>query len=252
MKNHFYMSYAGNKREEVKFIYNHLNLDNITTIVEPFCGSCAISYYISTQKEGLKYILNDNNKNLLEMFNIIKNEDKCLEFEILFNKLVSDIGDDKNKYLEIINKNNLIGWFIKHKIYCIRPGLYPNGNRTYKKTIKLSDFPIYNFFKNNNIEFYNLDATIIYNKYKVDDKALILMDPPYLQLCNDFYLDSSVNIYEYLNKNPIKKEKARIILILEDMWIVKLLFKDNIILESYNKLYQTSKKKTTHIIITNE
>ena len=68
MKNHFYMGYAGNKRNEIPFIYDYLNFDNITTIIEPYAGTCSISYYISTKKSGLKYILNDNNKYLLEMF----------------------------------------------------------------------------------------------------------------------------------------------------------------------------------------
>ena len=57
MKNHFYFPYVGNKREEVEYILNNLNLDNITTIIEPFCGSCALSYYISTKYPNkFKYI----------------------------------------------------------------------------------------------------------------------------------------------------------------------------------------------------
>jgi len=47
MKNHFYMPYFGNKRTEVSIIYKHLDLNNITTIIEPYAGSAAISYYIS-------------------------------------------------------------------------------------------------------------------------------------------------------------------------------------------------------------
>ena len=34
MKNHFFFSYAGNKREEVEHIYNLLDLNNIDTIVD--------------------------------------------------------------------------------------------------------------------------------------------------------------------------------------------------------------------------
>ena len=43
---------------------------------------------------------------------------------------------------------------------------------------------------------------------------------------------------------------AYIVLCLEDNWIIKLLFKDYIKAE-YNKKYEMSKKKTTHLIITN-
>ena len=34
MKNHFFYSYVGNKREEVEHIYNLLDLNNIDTIVD--------------------------------------------------------------------------------------------------------------------------------------------------------------------------------------------------------------------------
>ena len=43
MKNHFVMSYVGNKRNELDFLDN-INLDNIKYCVEPFCGSCAFSF----------------------------------------------------------------------------------------------------------------------------------------------------------------------------------------------------------------
>lgn len=42
MKNHFIFSYAGNKRNEAENIAEKINFDNITTIIEPFCGSAAI------------------------------------------------------------------------------------------------------------------------------------------------------------------------------------------------------------------
>ena len=81
MKNHFLISYFGNKRQEVKIIYEELkfNDDNINTyyIVEPFCGSSAMSYYIwlnNRDKTNFKYILNDNNKFIIDLYNIAKDE----------------------------------------------------------------------------------------------------------------------------------------------------------------------------------
>ena len=61
MKNHFYMPYKGNKRQEVVRIFDEIDFEKLTTVIEPYCGSCAMSYYISTQYTGIKYILNDNN-----------------------------------------------------------------------------------------------------------------------------------------------------------------------------------------------
>jgi hypothetical protein len=54
-----------------------------------------------------------------------------------------------------------------------------------------------------------------------------------------------------LYKNDIIKEKAKIYLILEDIWMIILLFNEYII-QSYNKKYMSTKTNTTHIIIYNK
>ena len=95
------------------------------------------------------------------------------------------------------------------------------------------------------------DAIKVYEQYKNNKKCMIIMDPPYISTTNDFYLDHNMNIYEYLCNNNITKEKAKIYLILENIWIIKLLFQNNYILFEYDKQFQMSKKQTTHIIISN-
>ena len=52
MKTHFYITYPGNKRSEMKGLYPYLDFTNIDTIVEPFAGSCAVSFYISQQNKA--------------------------------------------------------------------------------------------------------------------------------------------------------------------------------------------------------
>ena len=52
-QNHFYIAYSGNKRKEMTNLYPYLDFTNITTIIEPYAGSCAISFYISQHKSGL-------------------------------------------------------------------------------------------------------------------------------------------------------------------------------------------------------
>lgn len=250
MKNHFYIAYSGNKRNEVKDIYDNLDLSGVNVIIEPYCGSCAISYFISTKKSGLKYILNDNNKYLKEMYELMIDDNKIDKFEEEYKKLFIDL--DKNKYNEIVKKEGLLYWMLKNKYYCLRPGLYPLESRKCSKELKLKQTPIYKFFKNENIEFLNMDGVECYKKYKDDETNLLLLDPPYLSSYNDFYFDSSTLIYEYLFNNDIEKEKAKIYLILENMWIIKMLFKNNKFVFEYNKKYEGSKKKTTHIIISNK
>lgn len=252
MKNHFYFGYTGNKREEVEIIYDNLNFDGITTIIEPFCGSCAMSYYISLNKKGINYIFNDNNNFLKEMYEIMIDDNKIDEFEKLYYETLIYINKEKDKYNEIIKKKNLIGWYIGNRNFSIRPNLFPSGQlQIFDRKINLKELPIYNFFNNNNIEFYNKDWIEIYNEYRNNKECLILFDPPYLSTCNDFYMNASVNIYEYIFYNDIRKENAKIYFILEKIWIIVLLFKDFNIIE-YDKRYSGNKKKNVkHIIIKN-
>ena len=250
MKNHFYMSYAGNKRDEAKRIYMYIPA-NVKTIIEPFCGTCAMSYYAWTQNPDLKFILNDNNEYLKQMYEIIKDDNKRMEFEETVNNIINDIKDDKEKYNNEVKKKNVHSWFIGNKFYNIRPYLFPSAKTRFKK-IDLTEYPVYKFFKEANITFLNMDGIELYKQYKDDPENCILMDPPYLMLCNDFYKSPVVNIYEYLSKNDIKDEKAKIILILADNWIINLLYsKDKYNIISYDKLYQTTKRKTTHMMILN-
>ena len=81
MKTHFYITYPGNKRKEMAGLYPYLDFTNISTIVEPYAGSCAISFYIAQQKQGLTYILIDNNPYLKEMFEILIDEEKTINFQ---------------------------------------------------------------------------------------------------------------------------------------------------------------------------
>ena len=92
MKNHFFFGYAGNKRQEVDNIYNYLKtLTNITHIIEPFCGTGALSYFISiNEPKKYKYILNDNNKKLIDFYNIAKDQE-ALENLITHIKSYIDI-----------------------------------------------------------------------------------------------------------------------------------------------------------------
>jgi site-specific DNA-adenine methylase len=251
MKNHFYISYAGNKRLEVENIYSILNFNNVTDIIEPFCGSCAMSFYISLQQpKTFRYILNDNNDYLREMFNIICDDEKLSIFETELKNTIDFIKGNKENYNQVVKKNNLMGWFISNRFYRIKPRLYPATQPNLIKFKSLREYPIYNFFKNERIIFTSDDGLNIYNKYKKNKNALILIDPPYICSDNSFYLNPVVNIYEYLHNNNIDNEESKIILVLENNWIIKMLFKKNVISE-YNKIYQTNKKQTTHVVIAN-
>ena len=128
MKNHFIMSYAGNKRAEVEQIEQNIKLDNITIIIEPFCGTSSMSYYLSiTYPKRFKYVLNDNNKLLIQLYNIMRNFELLQLFEDEINEICKTL--DRSKYKELTklrgeDNETLNSWFIAHKIYNITPYLY--------------------------------------------------------------------------------------------------------------------------------
>jgi site-specific DNA-adenine methylase len=258
-KNHFFIPYYGNKRQEVEKIYNEIKEDiesnKYKFIIEPFCGSGAFSYYVwlNNKDRDLTYILNDNNKIIMELYCISKDETK---FNNLYNDIIKlhEETTSKEKYLEVCKKSNtdITSYIYVNKVYNIRPGLYPSTkNFTTDSWNVFKNAPIIDFVRNAKISFTNLDALDVYNNYKNNDKALIFLDPPYLASENSWYKDPKVNIYEYLFNNDIIKEKALILLCLENNWIIKLLFngKQHII---YDKKYEASKKKTEHILIINK
>lgn len=254
MKNHFIISYAGNKREEIDDIFSIIDLDklnNITTIVEPFCGTCAFSYYISQKYPNkFKYILNDNSTRLIDILEIMKDGERYNKFKDKVNEAIRTL-DNKDKYLDIITSKTTLGWFIANKFFNIRPGLYPTNKSL--KEIK-DHYPIMDFLRTENIEIHNKNAMEIIQKYKDDESVLIFMDPPYLQTCNDFYDNTECNIYEYLFENSPIKMKSYIVFSLEYIWINKLLFKeciDKCKTLIKDKTYQPNKKKTTHFYFSN-
>jgi site-specific DNA-adenine methylase len=97
-----------------------------------------------------------------------------------------------------------------------------------------------------------MEGLELYKNYQNNEKAFIFLDPPYMLSFNGCYSrEYNGNIYEYLYNNSINESKAYIVLVLEDVWIIRMIFKNNIINE-YEKSYRSQKaRKTSHIIISN-
>ena len=252
MKNHFFFGYGGNKRNEM---YNIINIidpllknNDIINIIEPFCGSCSISYSISLlYPKKFTYILNDNNKFLIELLELSKNEKKLEEFNKKLNDTLKEL--DKPSYELLKKKNDLLSWYILNKVCTFRVGFW-KLNYKYKEVI-LKDIPIINFLKTEKIILLNNDYSDLFKKYSLnDEKNLFLMDPPYIQSCNQFYKNPTLNIYEFFYRNKINFFKSKILFILENNWIINLLF-EGFIKNEYSKIYNSSKKNTSHLLISN-
>lgn len=250
MKNHFIISYYGNKRDEVEKIYNFLDFTNINKIVEPYCGSSALSFYIAS-KHPKKFIyeLNDNDPYLIALYQIMKDPIKTKLFYEKINNICFT-KDDKNNnvfmnkesYNELKKNNNIISWFIQRNYYNIRPGLYPSD----RKLLPINrDYPIFDFLRNEKIFFTNMDG-IESIKNNNNLETLIFLDPPYLSTNNDFYNNANINVYEWLYNN--QRNLLKCYICINDIWINRLLFKDLFFIE-YDKIYQTNKRKLKHLLI---
>ena len=268
MKNHFFFAYAGNKRQEVEHIYENINFKNIDTLVEPFCGSCALSYYIWSQNrtKNYKYILNDLDSNLIELLRIVR-DDKYRELEDDVNKKREEIlsyEDDmieaKKIYVEYIKQKDVKGYLLANKYHSMRSGIFPLRDfKNFHKKIDLSLAPVYEFLKTADIEIYNEDANKIIDKYD-NKKTFIFLDPPYIANCNNYYSTDTTeniqNIYEMLYHKGLKNFKCKILICHENNWLFKILFNDYLDGEKeYRKPYENTikgkHKITTHIIVKN-
>lgn len=256
MKNHFIFSYVGNKRGEVEIIFNQLNLEGIDIIVEPFCGSSALSYYISTiYPNRFIYILNDMNPYIKKLYDILKSEEET-------NQLIDELKNiyhthNKTLYLSIVNRNKtyingktFIGWMISHLTHAIVVGLFNNNDtieKIHKRIENIKTAPIVNFLRTENVSIICGDGMDVYIPYSTRENTLIFLDPPYLITDNTQYDCNNQIVYEYLYNNKIENNQSNTILCLEWSWIVQLFFKNPS--HIYNKTYGS--KKTQHAIIKN-
>jgi len=249
---HFIISYAGNKRKEFIHFKNNINLDGIKNIIEPFCGTSAISFNLWLEhKDRFNYYLNDNSVDIYNIYKLLKDETPDVILNNLNNikKSIKNKEDFNNLYK---SKFNTFEFIVLQKMCSFRFGLYDmkKSNNEYK--LSNLQLKFIEFIKCPYVYISNDDWFIPFDKYKDDANSLFFLDPPYLSLCNDFYQNKTINIYEYMFNNKIELFKSHIYLILENMWIIKLLFCNNNILTTYGKIYAISKKHTEHILIYNK
>lgn len=261
-KTHFIIGYQGNKREECPEILKYINendgLKDIKIISEPYAGTASLSCYISKlYPKKYKYILNDTDEDLIRLYNILKDEEQLKKFIEEINKFCFKENGDfltKEEYLKIENKFNK--WFIHRKYCSLRPGLYPIQKKPNKLKIdEILKLEIIRFLKNEDVEFSNRDGVEFIKENEENKDIIFFLDPPYLLSHNSTYYqlpeyERDNNIYEYFFKNN-DKIKFKFFIVVEDSWIIKLLF-SNYKKTSYNKSYSNfKKKKTIHAIYSN-
>jgi len=251
------LPYIGSKRTDIKFFELYFPND-IKTICEPFSGSSYVSLYLYSKNDKIKTIINDNDNNLIKYYQQMKNN--SIEQIENYNNLVETINDKikyknfKDNYLNSKLNDNLLAshYLFYNKFHGTRIGLYPN-----KKINKLNidKYKIY-FEWIKNIIIFNLDYTEIFNKYKNDKDMFLFIDPPYLSSYNAYYDLFSKDIGQDNTKmfidilSLLKTAKCKIMLIINKNALTDFIYKD-FIKGSYDRIYQFTKKKAIHLIITN-
>lgn len=189
MNNQFILNYQGSKFRESKYL-NNIDFSSYDTIIESFGGSFGFSRYLWSVKnyKNKKYIVYDTNKELIDFYNYLKNND-ITAFLDEYNKTCNIIfslfstGKDKtqiklkdtlNWINENIHDNNLKFCMITNIKSSPISRIYIKNNMNFSEMIKTAEF-IY-------ADFSSVDFSI-YDK----NKTLLYFDPPYAFECNSFY-----------------------------------------------------------------
>lgn len=264
-----FINYVGSKR----FLINNIKYPNsINNYYEPFIGSGTIFFDINNKKKINKNYVNDGNKEIINLYRVIKKNRK----ELIIKLKELDKKRTKLEFKEIVkdyneNKINIIKK-VATLIYLLKISF--NSNLKYGKNNKIH--PIFSSSNAKKKSIYNeknikdisklLKKTIIknkdYKKFLKDNKPkegdFIFFDPPYLvkdvkQYYKDVFLMKDFielkNICDELNKR-----KVNFMITLNCLKEFKKLFKDYKI-KCIDKRSTTSNRKGGYIekemIITN-
>ncbi len=260
----FFFPYIGNKWDESKNIYKHICLDDIETIIEPFCGSCSFSVYgfVKLGVNDKKYILNDIDSNLINFIKDVKKGE--------LKNYIDNCNSEAQKYYDDIKL-----WHIARKKKELKCGYEWFNIKRLSRGNMLKDFSYKNkenkhkeidyhnyklqesFFKSENVSLENEDYLKILEKYKNDESVLLFLDPPYIDSYNALYCGFTDTNHSYDIDNTkmyvdiinfIKTCKCKVAMVINENALTRYLFNDYII-DSYEKVYQLTKKKSRHIIV---
>jgi site-specific DNA-adenine methylase len=240
----------GNKSRELKLllpiIEPHITKDTI--FVEPFCGSCVVSFNIY-KKHNIKIHINDIDKFRIQFYNNMKDEKERNEFYKLQDECLKTNGQEY--YYNLLGKykcnmdTEYNGYIISRTIHSFRYGLYPTTTKVNKKIISENWIK---FFNESTIT--NEDYKIILDKYKDNENVFLYLDPPYIDSYNAKYSSYSGKSYDadmlvidntqiYINLLGILKCKCKVLFSINDCALTRYLYKD-FIKSNYNHIYQST------------
>lgn len=214
------IKWSGSKRSQA---FNIINLfpKEIDTFYEPFCGGASILYALLNQQDFKinNYVCNDINKDLINLWNVIKNNPKELidHYTILWTELnsYSNLDDKKNYFYKIRDRYNkehnpFDFFFIMRTTTNGMPrynneGLFNNSfhitrNGIQPKTIEKIIFDWSEILNKKNVTFISKD----YLELKPNEYDFCYFDPPYSN-SKMYYGCIDYNVFfDYLSKLKCK------------------------------------------------
>lgn len=242
----------GNKKYELKYLLPMIkeNINEDTIFIEPFCGSCIVSYNVFKLNVVKELHINDRDEIRMKFFNDMIYENKREELYKIEEDILEKGEEEYYKHVDKLKlKTDYWSYIIGKRIHSFRYGIFP----TTKKIIlsKISD---------NWLEFLTTankttdDWKVIMEKYKDNQNAFIYLDPPYLDSCNASYCkyekttmeDGTIidNTKIYIDiLNYLKNSKCKILFSINKNAITEHMYKDYIN-HTYNRSYSNTIKAT--------
>ena len=249
----------GNKTTELKLLLPIIEpqITDETIFIEPFCGSCVVSYAVYKKHDKAIFHINDIDGLRIKFYIDMRDEEERKKLYKL-EKSIIDIGSEE--YNKVIKKNEskamlteYIPYVISQRIKAFRRGLYPTTKQIIAKEIPEQWITFFKISKITNIDFRE-----VMNEYKENKAAFLYVDPPYMDSYNAGY--NSYNTQTYNNDLSIKDNtemyiflleflkdcKCKVLFSINNCALTKYIYKD-FIKETYNKIYHTTLINTTNI-----
>ena len=269
-----FVKWAGGKRQIVDKLLMYAP-DEFNTYYEPFVGGGALLFELSPKKA----VINDSNKELINVYNVLRNEEKFKKMCSILNTY--EKNNSEEFYYELRNKDRNKSSFDRLSDYkragrtiylnkaCFN-GLYrvnsknefnvPFGKKTKVNTYDIGNLiTVSNYLTMNDIKILNVDFEDSVKDAQKGD--FIYFDPPY---------DSETSIFNSYTEDGFGKEEQRrlakvykelsnkgcyVMLSNNNTTLIKDLYKDfNIhIIEAKRSINSNGKKrgKVEEVIITN-
>lgn len=216
------VQYQGSKRNIASEILSYFP-KRINRLIEPFCGTAAISILAAQQNKVEKFILNDINKPLVEMLELCIKQPEVLygKYEEIWKGQFVEGTNNIDYFYKMREKFNqksepalmlfMLARVVKGAVRYNNNGQMNQScdkrrNGTRPELIRNNAMQISNLL-NNRTEFYNLDYGKILLKAQPGD--LVYMDPPYQGTSNtsDNRYYQGVDYEEFVNVLKLLNDK---------------------------------------------